>query len=108
MADLQAGVNEFVVTGKIAEQVDASKHIYNIATKRLNKKPPPPPPTTAELWAQVRAKRNGLLAQSDWTQLPDSPLTAAQKQAWAAYRQALRDITKQADPNNIQWPGVPV
>ena len=63
-----------------------------------------PQPTTAELWAQVRAKRDGLLGQSDWTQSPDSPLTAAQKKAWAVYRQALRDITQQADPAAVVWP----
>lgn len=63
-----------------------------------------PPPTTAELWAQVRAQRDGLLNQSDWTQSPDSPLTAAQKTAWAVYRQALRDITQQADPAAVVWP----
>ena len=66
-----------------------------------------PQPTTAELWAQVRAKRNGLLNQSDWTQLPDSPLSTAQKKAWATYRQALRDITKQADPAAVKWPAEP-
>jgi len=26
------------------------------------------------------------------------------KTAWATYRQALRDITTQADPFNITWP----
>ena len=66
-----------------------------------------PQPTTAELWAQVRATRNHLLNQSDWTQLPDSPLSTAQKTAWAGYRQALRDITQQADPAAVVWPVVP-
>ena len=60
-----------------------------------------------EQWAQVRTKRNGLLNQSDWTQLPDSPLSTAQKTAWAVYRQALRDITTQADPAAVVWPVVP-
>ena len=69
--------------------------------------PPAPQPTTAELWAQVRAKRNGLLNRSDWTQSPDSPLTAAQKTAWAVYRQALRDMTQQADPAVVVWPVEP-
>lgn len=45
-----------------------------------------------ETWEGVRPKRNVLLAQSDWTQLPDAPLTNEQKQAWAEYRQALRDL----------------
>lgn len=26
---------------------------------------------------------------------------------WKAYTQALRDITKQADPNNVTWPQKP-
>lgn len=56
-------------------------------------------------WAGVRAERDRLLAASDWTQLPDVPLTT--KEAWAAYRQALRDITEQPDPLNIVWPEPP-
>ena len=55
--------------------------------------------------AQTRAKRDQLLQQSDWTQLPDVPL--ATKEAWAVYRQALRDITQQPDPFNIAWPVAP-
>lgn len=66
-----------------------------------------PQPTTVELWAQVRAERDGLLNRSDWTQSPDSPLSTAQKTAWAVYRQALRDVTKQADPAAIKWPVEP-
>ena len=57
------------------------------------------------IWATVRAHRAVLLAQSDWTQLPDVPL--ATKAAWAQYRQALRDITQQPDPLNIIWPTPP-
>jgi len=45
-----------------------------------------------ETWIGARGKRNLLLAQSDWTQLPDAQLTDEQKQSWATYRQALRDI----------------
>lgn len=41
---------------------------------------------------EIRAERDQLLAASDWTQLPDAPLTQAEKQAWAAYRQTLRDL----------------
>lgn len=56
-------------------------------------------------WEQVRTLRNEKLLASDWTQLPDVP--DATKEAWAAYRQALRDITNQSDPKNIQWPVSP-
>lgn len=43
--------------------------------------------------AANKAKRDNLLKQSDWTQLPDVPLTEEQKAAWATYRQELRDMT---------------
>lgn len=40
----------------------------------------------------VRQRRNELLENSDWTQVPDSPLTDAKKAEWATYRQQLRDM----------------
>lgn len=55
--------------------------------------------------AQVRAQRNRFLSDCDWTQLSDSPVD---KTAWAAYRQALRDISGQTGfPWEIQWPHDP-
>ena len=55
-------------------------------------------------WPIIRAERNKLLVESDWTQLPDAPVDAA---AWATYRQALRDVTTQANPFAIVWPQGP-
>jgi hypothetical protein len=55
-------------------------------------------------WNVIRAERNKLLADCDWTQLPDAPVDAA---AWATYRQALRDVTDQANPFAIVWPESP-
>lgn len=43
----------------------------------------------------ARDKRNVLLAQSDWTQLPDSPFTEEQRNMWRDYRAALRNMTDQ-------------
>lgn len=43
----------------------------------------------------LRLKRNALLRESDWTLMPDSPLSDSKKTEWATYRQALRDL-----PNN--------
>ena len=46
-----------------------------------------------------------LLAESDWSMLPDVPMTHSHKTAWIEYRRALRDIRLQAGfPNEIQWP----
>jgi hypothetical protein len=59
----------------------------------------------AAMAAIVRQKRNELLAQSDWTQVLDAPVDQG---AWATYRQALRDITKQEGfPKEVQWPEAP-
>jgi len=57
----------------------------------------------------ARKIRDYFLAESDWTQLVDVSLTEEQKEAWATYRQALRDITKQPGfPESIEWPSTPV
>lgn len=63
------------------------------------------PRTPATEWPIVRSERDRRLQASDWTQLPDVPLST--KEAWAIYRQALRDITLQPDPFNITWPVAP-
>ena len=53
----------------------------------------------------VRHMRNKLLADCDWTQLEDAPADAG---AWAAYRQKLRDVSKQAGfPWDVNWPQQP-
>lgn len=63
------------------------------------------PRTPETEWPLVRAKRDRLIAATDWTQLPDVPL--ATKEMWANYRQSLRDVTLQPDPFNIVWPVAP-
>mgnify|MGYP003139457399 FL=1 len=40
----------------------------------------------------LRFERNTLLAESDWTQTADSPLSNSKKAEWVTYRQALRDL----------------
>lgn len=52
---------------------------------------------------QLKSKRNSLLLNSDWTQLPDVDLTSEQKMAWQQYRQALRDM----DFSSPIWPEKP-
>jgi hypothetical protein len=59
----------------------------------------------AEQAKVVREDRNHRLADCDWTQLPDAPVDHAE---WAAYRQALRDVTSQPGfPWSIEWPQQP-
>jgi len=57
----------------------------------------------------LRIKRNQLLAETDWTVLPDSPI--ANKTAWQTYRTELRDLTNGLTTveqvNAVTWPTKP-
>jgi len=54
---------------------------------------------------EVRNERNRRLTASDWTQLPD---VISDKDGWAAYRQALRDVPEQEGfPWEVVWPQEP-
>ena len=59
----------------------------------------------AEFATNARSQRDKLLAESDWTQVIDAPVN---QEAWAAYRQALRDIPQQEGfPATVVWPTQP-
>ena len=64
-------------------------------------------PTEAELlaqkWERVRLDRNSRLAVTDWRASSDLTLS----DAWKTYRQALRDVPTQSDPDKITWPTEP-
>lgn len=75
-------------------------HVFDYSAKAWTD-----PRTPETQWPVVRRQRDALLAQSDWTQLPDVPLET--KETWATYRQALRDVTLQPDPFNVVWPVTP-
>ena len=56
----------------------------------------------------LRAKRNKLLADSDYIVLADSNFTPAKKSEWMTYRTALRNLTQGLDTvdkvNNVAYP----
>lgn len=61
----------------------------------------------------MRAVRNNLLQNCDYTQLPDVPFTPEKKAEWVVYRQDLRDfpdehpITTKAEYEALVWPTPP-
>lgn len=65
------------------------------------------PRPTEIAWTVVRRRRNEKLRDSDWTQMPDNGIEPTKKQEWVAYRQKLRDITKEQAPHSIIWPTPP-
>ena len=70
----------------------------------------------------LRQERNKLIAETDWTQLPDTLVNAAVdyiplEQAWKDYRQRLRDLPSKSNPKldsfgeldmtSVTWPTPP-
>lgn len=62
------------------------------------------PYTEAEAMNAVRALRNRRLLDCDWTQLPDAPLSDAQRERWQVYRQELRDMMDGFAWGLTTWP----
>ena len=58
---------------------------------------------SAQRWDEVRVQRDKLIKETDWWVLSD----VGASQAQLDYRQALRDVTSQSDPDNITWPTKP-
>ena len=63
---------EYIVVDGVAVERDPSE----IEAKEIQK-----------AWSDLRATRNGLLKDSDWTQVPDAPVDQA---TWAAHQVAAR------------------
>ena len=64
-----------------------------------------PNASNEQKWEQIKLWRNTELARTDWTQVMDSPVD---KQAWADYRQALRDLPAQGgNADDAEFPNVP-
>jgi len=56
-------------------------------------------------WVDIRSRRDGLMAESDYMAMPDSP---AISDAWKTYRAALRDLpASESDPDDIVFPDKP-
>jgi len=59
----------------------------------------------------MKQRRNIRLAECDWTQAADSPLSDSKKTEWVTYRQQLRDLpTSYPNPTSkdeVTWPTQP-
>jgi len=63
--------------------------------------------TQEELAQALREMRDVLLKESDWTQMPDCPLSEEIKNDWRVWRQEMRDITSTVSrplENTLQLP----
>ena len=58
----------------------------------------------ATQWTAIRSDRDNRLKDTDWVSIRAADTATPMSAEWAAYRQALRDITTQSDPFSITWP----
>lgn len=98
------GRNQFVVEGKPVKNGSTWLQTWEIHNKDAQQ-------IQNDLTAKIRAVRNermALLARTDWVVTRATETGQSVPSAYVAYRQALRDITKQPGfPWEINWPDAP-
>jgi len=78
-------------------EIAEGTHISELTEEKIKEK----------ILAKIRTKRNELLQGTDFTQIPDAPLTSEQREAYRVYRQALRDLPENIDISNPLFPDKP-
>jgi hypothetical protein len=64
-----------------------------------------PDATNEQKWEQIKLWRNAQLLASDWRMIVDAP---TDKEAWATYRQELRDLPAQGGlADDAEFPTAP-
>ena len=107
MTPFEKEVDAILLEGQSYKEIDPAL-VTDMDRQRLNGNgdieffTPSVDPELAQL--EFINSRNKKLLDSDWTQLPDAPVD---KEAWAEYRQKLRDLPETTDTLNIVWPDRP-
>lgn len=61
-----------------------------------------------DIMLYIRSWCRDVLQSTDWTQLPDSPLSAENKEKYRVFRQKVRDLPAKYNDNTrldeIEWP----
>lgn len=84
------------------------KYADNVATLRTETEIETDRAAALHMPERVRAQRDELLADTDWTQVLDAPIDAQSREAYRVYRQALRDVPEQEGfPAAVVWPELP-
>lgn len=104
---LQDGVETILVDPYDTEKLDLYQ--VNLTTKSLELKNNYNDIIVNKKWDKIKQIRNRLLTSTDWTELASAINRngAEWSNSWQQYREALRNITNQADPDQIEWPTPP-
>ena len=106
MFDLQKNADELIMEG-VAD--DASDMIQD--GKIVQKPGPSDTVKNDAAILELRLRRDLMLADTDWTQLPDSPLSDSAKNEWQEYREKLRNLPSEnediLDIDDVSFPAPP-
>ena len=86
---------------------DEANTMYQEYLEWVKTNTPDPADVEALTWDSIRATRDQILRDTDWTMTTGATVDQAQ---WAAYRQVIRDIPqtyKDKTPDDVVWPTQP-
>ena len=84
-------MTKHIVNGQLIDMNEAEQQAYDERMLDNQNKALP------KALAILRGRRNNLLQESDWTDLPNAVLTDEKKAEWQSYRTELRDLTDGLD-----------
>lgn len=101
IVNLQTQYHDTALNGPVDMPPQPSEyHVFDYASKQWA-------PDRAKAQEAMLYQRMKLLTASDWVTTRAVETGTPASAEWLAYRQALRDITLQADPWAIVWPVMP-
>ena len=114
---LAAGVKRWTGEGGEWKLTEHTRHLkkFGLTVDDLPDVPEPPKPdynpderAREQLATQLREQRDDKLRATDYTVLPDYPLSDSERDEVTTYRQALRDVPQQEGfPGDVTWPKEP-
>ena len=106
--ETEVDVQGFIQSGHIVSDLDGTHyHLKWDGSKVVKDDDALATYQLAEKWKRVRLRRDRLLNDSDWVVTKATETGGTVTSAWKTYRQKLRDVPSQSDPDDITWPTKP-
>ena len=106
--EAEVDVQGFIQSGHIVSDLDGTHyHLKWDGSKVVKDDDALATYQLAEKWKDVRSQRDRLLNETDWVVTKATETGETVTSAWKTYRQKLRDVPSQSDPDNITWPTKP-
>ena len=107
--ETEVDVSSFNQSGHIHNEIDTGRH-YHLkwdGSKVVADDDALSACQLAEKWNDIRSQRDNSLSESDWVVVKAKETGGNVSTAWKKYRQDLRDVPTQSDPDKITWPTKP-